>query len=146
MASALKAPRVPSPAEFPDVVIHTDLQKRDNHIGYSAAKSGDADWALGLALDLAQGATAMRSLSEAIGPRLQFTCSPWLRVEAVSGEIVQINQVGHTRAPSFQRLVTPAMFDGPVQTGQAYVLVDDHIGLGGTLAAYGAMWKERAAL
>ena len=52
----------------------------------------------------------------------------------IAGEIVQTNKVGHTRAPAFQRLVTPAVFDGEVQAGAAYVLVDDHIGLGGTLA------------
>jgi len=31
-------------------------------------------------------------------------------------------------------LVASAIFDGEVQPGAAYVLVDDHIGLGGTLA------------
>ncbi len=57
-----------------------------------------------------------------------------LGMEAVAGEIVQTNKVGHTRAPAFQRLVTPAMFGGPVRRGANYVLVDDHVGIGGTLA------------
>lgn len=35
---------------------------------------------------------------------------------------------------AFNRLVTPAAFEGVVVVGQAYVLVDDHVGLGGTLA------------
>lgn len=52
----------------------------------------------------------------------------------IAGEIVQTNKVGHTRAPAFQRLVTPATFEGQVQPGANYVLVDDHVGLGGTLA------------
>ena len=47
---------------------------------------------------------------------------------------MQTNKVGHTRAPAFQRLVTPAEFDGVVQEGCNYILVDDHVGLGGTLA------------
>lgn len=51
-----------------------------------------------------------------------------------SSSIVQVNKVGHTRAPAFQRLVTPARFDGIVKAGQNYVLIDDHVGLGGTLA------------
>lgn len=55
-----------------------------------------------------------------------------LRVSA--GEIVQDNKVGHTRARAFNRLVTPASFDGTVEPSAAYVLVDDHVGLGGTLA------------
>ena len=53
---------------------------------------------------------------------------------ADSGGIVQINKVGHTRAPSFQRLVTPPNFVGPVRRGSNYIVVDDHVGLGGTLA------------
>ncbi len=161
MASASTAPRKPWPVEFPDVVIHTDLQTRDTHVGHAAAKSGDADWALGLALDLAQGMAAVRALAELIGDLEAFLlpvvadetsgfnaipdamaqvlafnlrARHGLRVEAVSGKVVQVNKVGHTKALSFQRLVTPAVFEGPVQRGRHYVLVDDHVGLGGTLA------------
>ena len=57
-----------------------------------------------------------------------------LGLPVIAGEIVQTNKVGHTRAPAFQRLVTPATFEGQVQPGANYVLVDDHVGLGGTLA------------
>lgn len=52
----------------------------------------------------------------------------------VTAEIVQTNKVGHTRARSSQRLVTPATFGGSVESDMNYVLVDDHVGLGGTLA------------
>ena len=55
-------------------------------------------------------------------------------MRVIAGEIVQNNKVGHTRAPAFQRIVTPATFEGAVEPGAAYVLVNDHIGLGGTLA------------
>jgi hypothetical protein len=59
----------------------------------------------------------------------------WItRHPVVAGEIVQTNKVGHTRAKTFQRLVTPPEFNGPVQPGGSYVLIDDHVGLGGTLA------------
>jgi hypothetical protein len=51
-----------------------------------------------------------------------------------NGEIVQTNKVGHTRAKAFQRLVTPAFFEGHVEPDANYFLVDDHVGLGGTLA------------
>ena len=57
-----------------------------------------------------------------------------LQLPVAVGEIVQTNMVGHTRAPAFQRIVTPATFQGPVHKGRNYVLIDDHIGLGGTLA------------
>lgn len=57
-----------------------------------------------------------------------------LDARVASGSIVQSNKVGHTRAPSFQRLVTPPAFDGPVDPGRLYLLIDDHVGLGGTFA------------
>lgn len=57
-----------------------------------------------------------------------------LGLPVTAGEIVQINKVGHTRATAFQRLVTPAVFDGKVEQGAVFFLVDDHVGLGGTLA------------
>jgi hypothetical protein len=48
--------------------------------------------------------------------------------------IVQINVVQHTGADGFSRLARQAEFDGDVQSGARYVLVDDFIGQGGTLA------------
>lgn len=148
------ATRAPWPPEFPDVVIHTSVATRDAHPCYRAAKSGDPEAALTLATDLLNNA-AIEQLKGLIGDRQSlllpviadeaagFNAIPdamaqvigrHLRLEVVAGEIVQTNKVGHTRAPAFQRLVTPAMFDGSVHAGGTYVLVDDHVGLGGTLA------------
>ena len=45
-----------------------------------------------------------------------------------------MNSVGHTGADGFTRLANQALFDGPVLGGQAYYLVDDFVGQGGTLA------------
>ena len=42
--------------------------------------------------------------------------------------------VSHTGANGFWRLARQAEFDGPVQPGREYVLVDDFVGMGGTLA------------
>jgi hypothetical protein len=137
------------------VVIHTDVRTRDAHKHYSGAKAGDADAALVLAADLVSD-TALVPLLQAAGGK-PFLLLPVIADETagfnaipdamaqvinwllqlpgvVAGEIVQTNKVGHTRARTFQRLVTPATFDGPVQRGANYVLVDDHVGLGGTLA------------
>lgn len=52
----------------------------------------------------------------------------------VDGSIVQINVVGHTGANGFSRLAKQALFDGDVVDGADYLLVDDFIGQGGTLA------------
>ena len=146
--------RLPWPNDFPDVIVHTDLRSRDTHPGYAVAKAGDADAAITLASDLLDMA-AIELLRQTIGvlPALLLpviadettgfnaipdamaqVISRRLDLAVVAGEIVQINKVGHTRAPAFQRLVTPANFDGDVQAGAYYILVDDHVGLGGTLA------------
>lgn len=41
---------------------------------------------------------------------------------------------GHTGASGFARLARQALFDGVIEPGSAYFLVDDFIGQGGTLA------------
>ena len=147
--------RVPWPPDFPDVVIHTDVKTRDAHYNYAAAKSGDPDAALELAIDLIND-DAVESLRELIGNReaillpvvadetLGFNAIPDQMAQVLArdldrpvvenGDILQTNKVGHTRAKAFQRLVTPAVFEGHVEPGANYLLVDDHVGLGGTLA------------
>jgi hypothetical protein len=147
-------PRTPWSPEFPQVVVHSVTAIRDNHPDYTAAKSGDADAALSLATDLlAPAATEfLRELSAARNPILLpitalettgFNAIPdamaqvlgkELGLDISAGQIVQNNKVGHTRAPAFNRLVTPAAFEGEVSAGRTYILVDDHVGLGGTLA------------
>ena len=52
---------------------------------------------------------------------------------AVHDAIVQLDSVGHTGADGFTRRANQTLFDGPVQGGQAYYLVDDFVGQGGTL-------------
>ncbi len=49
-------------------------------------------------------------------------------------DIIQINRVGHTGSSGFHRLATPALFAGDVVEGADYLIVDDFIGQGGTLA------------
>ena len=48
--------------------------------------------------------------------------------------IVQTNVVAHTSADGYGRLARQACFDGPIEAGREYVMVDDFIGQGGTLA------------
>ena len=153
-APAPLPPRVRWPPEYPQVIVHTEVVLRDHHPSYVAAKSGDAQAALALVEDLLSGA-ATSALREqlagqaatllpvaalettgfnAIPDAMAQVLGAELRLAVSFGEIVQNNRVGHTRALAFNRLVTPAAFEGDVVAGQAYVLVDDHVGLGGTLA------------
>ena len=48
--------------------------------------------------------------------------------------VVQTNVVGHTGADGYGRLARQARFGGDVDTNCEYVMVDDFIGQGGTLA------------
>lgn len=52
---------------------------------------------------------------------------------SVSHEVIQINRVIHTGADGYHRLAFPAIFDGNVARVD-YLIVDDFIGQGGTIA------------
>jgi len=52
----------------------------------------------------------------------------------VDAAVLQTNVVAHTGADGFSRLARQAEFAGAIQSGCEYVLVDDFVGMGGTLA------------
>jgi hypothetical protein len=52
----------------------------------------------------------------------------------VTESIVQLNSVGDTGADGFKRLANQALFAGGVVPGTTYLVVDDFVGQGGTLA------------
>jgi hypothetical protein len=49
-------------------------------------------------------------------------------------DLVQTNRAGHTKAPGWVRMANQAIFDGPVESGASYWLLDDFVGQGGTFA------------
>lgn len=156
--------RKPWPEGFPDVIVHVDEKTRNAHPDYKAAKTGDIPAAIRLVQDLLQQdaiekivplvaeynasivpVTAIEkggynaipdAMCDPIADYTYFMASevnyPFIRVE--TDGIRQINKVLHTKQSGFWRFVTPAQFDGPIQEGTNYFLVDDHIGHGGTLA------------
>lgn len=148
------APRTPWPVNFPRVAVHSDTALRDRHPAYEAAKAGNEEAAFTLVEDLLS-AVVTDELRQLIGNRavilLPITALETTGFNAIpdamaqvlgadlgqpvsSGEIVQNNTVGHTRARAFNRMVTPAAFEGNVRENADYLLIDDHVGLGGTLA------------
>jgi hypothetical protein len=141
---------------FPDCIIHADEKEVRGHQDYYAAKTGDSDAAYMLvraflndqSLERIQriyekspqgkitlvsahalerdGVNAIPEvMAELLGSRLD-----WL----VEHQIVQTNIVSHTKADGFSRLAKQATFEGEVESGRCYLLVDDFIGQGGTLA------------
>jgi hypothetical protein len=146
--------RRPWPGEFPNVVVHTSEASRDAHPDYLAAKAGQRESAIRLvctllsdaavdeirhylgiqkptlvpvrALEISSINLIPEAMAHEIGQRLGL---------AVTTRIQQTNRVRHTRARGFHRLAFAPTFAGQVTEGRACLLVDDHVGLGGTLAS-----------
>jgi hypothetical protein len=59
--------------------------------------------------------------------------SVWLGLPS-NESVVQSNTVGHTGASGYHRLANQALFFGAVLPEQHYLIVDDFVGQGGTLA------------
>jgi hypothetical protein len=138
---------------FPDVLIHAAESDVKQHPSYIAAKSGDANAAIRLVSDTLNPAQvdALAAMFPGAAPTLTsahayeqqgVNAIPEAFADAmgqllgwpVDSEIVQSNIVAHTGAGGFERLARQAAFDGAVLAGTAYVLVDDFVGMGGTLA------------
>jgi hypothetical protein len=148
---------------FPDVVIHAEEALVKKHPRYAVAKAGDVYAAKDLVLQtLANEALdriraiigggqphllAIHALetdgANAIPGALSQVLSKLLRLPLANG-IIQINRVSHTGASGYYRLAFPALFDGPVNEPE-YFLVDDFIGQGGTLANLKGFVESRGA-
>ena len=149
-------PRVAWPQDFPDAVLLAPESQTRQHPEYAAAKSGDAaaarrlvdalveDSGLAAVRSLLDGATDGRPMlvSAHAYEREGFNAIPPVLAHVVSGRlgtpfdtsVVQTNIVGHTGADGYGRLGRQAAFDGVIERGRQYVMVDDFIGQGGTLA------------
>ena len=148
----MKIPRTPLTGT-PDVVILADEQQVKQDPDYPQAKAGDALAADRLterfvdahAIDrikalignavpilLPVHALEMAGVNE-IPVALAVRLAAALGLEAESS-IVQTNTAGHTGASGYQRLANPALFNGEVKAATAYLIVDDFIGQGGTVA------------
>ena len=139
--------------DFPDLLLHADELRVKKHPRYAAAKAGDADAAELLVNDLAsqnwlpalrvslQGfhveLLPVHALESEGVNEIPAALAEWLSAELnlpVMDTVVQSNTVGHTGASGFERLAHQAVFAGEVERGRKYLLVDDFIGQGGTLA------------
>ena len=142
--------------DFPDVTILADESTVKKHRAYFAAKTGDMN-AADAACDLV-GATVDASKIDWLNLRFNQEAPIFVSVHAEekSGrnvipeimadvfadafgwehdpKIVQANVVNHTGASGFARLARQAVFSGSAESGRNYVIVDDFIGQGGTIA------------
>jgi adenine/guanine phosphoribosyltransferase-like PRPP-binding protein len=138
---------------FPDVIIHASETSVKKHPRYKEAKSGDSEAAYELiqatindkqveklrillngrkplmASAHAYEAEGVNAIPEVFADEL----AQRLGLVVDSG-IIQTNVVAHTGANGFGRLARQPVFEGAVAPENDYVLVDDFVGMGGTLA------------
>ena len=153
---AMKLPPRTGWRGFPDAVLLAAEMDTKRHSDYVAAKSGNPQAAAKLVealVDDAGIAAARRLVDRGSDGISRLVCAHAYEREGLNAipaalaqllcerlgipfdrNVVQTNIVGHTGADGYGRLARQAAFGGEVPGGRAYVLVDDFIGQGGTLA------------
>ncbi|WP_429073508.1 LPD38 domain-containing protein [Aeromonas veronii] len=147
------AERLPWKEGFPEVILHGRLGDATSHPDYEAAKGGDDAAARRLVREVLSP-DAIRQLKEVIGNReaialgvhaeeavsrnaipqaMADLLGKVLGIE-VSVDIVQAAKVGRTSQDGFGRLALQPGFDGKVRTDKPYLIMDDTLTQGGTLA------------
>lgn len=139
---------------FPDVVLLNSKTTIAEHPLYQAAKAGDLFKSVALVDDYlrAEPINALKKLVEPHGEvyllpvhaleasgknALPVAYAAWLEKYLdlpVEYGIVQADFVGRTGADGFERLIKSVRFAGEVLSGRKYLLLDDAVTQGGTLA------------
>lgn len=131
--------------------LFTDDATLKAHPDYRAAKAGDQAAAVNVVWDLATdylvkvveklprdviyvAPFAREATGDNAIPQVMAAACASLAGGNVDNEIVQVTRVFHTGADPMERLSLRAQFEGDVIAGERYVLVDDVINMGGTLA------------
>lgn len=148
-------PRTPWPEDFPSIVAHAEYRVMSEHSAYRDAKDGRSnDAALSLVYDLltddgihqldhiidqrpvrivavhAEEATGRNKIPSAYAEVLAHVLS-----QPTDPGIIQASVANHGGAPSiYHRMVSQPRFDGYVEKGENYLIVDDTCTAGGTLA------------
>lgn len=148
-----KVPRSAWDDDFPDTVLHGRLGDATAHKDYEEAKGGDDAAARRLVADVMnrQSVDELRQLlngrkailaavhaeeavsRNAIPQAMADVLGKVLDLEVATG-IVQSEKVGRTAQDGFGRLTNQPSFEGPVRTDLPYILLDDTLTQGGTLA------------
>jgi len=146
--------RSPWPDEFPKVPFAAPLGSAKDHPQYEAAKSGDVSAAKELVDDIVSE-SAIDRVRELIGNQRPIVVPAFAEEAAgrnmlpvayaaklasnlgleVDDSIIQTVSVYRTGKGSDYRLANHAVFEGEVQDQQGYLVVDDTMTMGGTLAS-----------
>lgn len=147
--------RADEPLAVPDAIVLHPLSAATKHADYAEAKAGDLEAAGRLARDLVTPALVDQVRAQ-VGSDRQVIVQPVDAIEATgrnkiprgtaevlaaelgatSGtDIIQSTRAHRTSMDGLERVLGSPEFDGPVERGAAYVLVDDTLTQGGTFAA-----------
>jgi hypoxanthine-guanine phosphoribosyltransferase len=148
----MKPARIPM-FDFPDVVLHADESVVKRHPRFAAAKGGDIVAATIVVSEFVneESLNRLRALFAAAPTELvpvhalesagvneiPAALASSLHRELgspITRSIVQLNSVGHTGAGGFHRLANQALFEGAIAAERRYLIVDDFVAQGGTLA------------
>jgi hypothetical protein len=146
-----EAPGNPWPQDFPKVLAMSTAAAVIAHPQHKAAKAGDVAAAVQVVADLGKPDRALAlaqkypnaivvavHAEEASGRnKLPMVFAAWL--EEIAGlqtnpNVVQATRAGRTGSDAWTRLAFRPEFDGPVEPGRDYILVDDIVTGGGTLS------------
>lgn len=150
---------------FPDVIIHASETAVKKHPRYKDAKSGDSEAAIEL-VQTTINDKQVEALKILLGGRTPLLVSahayeadgvnaiPEAFADELAGRldllvdsgVVQTNVVAHTGSDGYGRLARQPVFEGDVISGMDYVLVDDFVGMGGTLANFRGYIKAQGGI
>jgi hypothetical protein len=152
MTKIAQPPRTPW-GKFPDVLIHASESVVKQHPAYKAAKAGHGPSATTLVNDTMSEQQNQRLVDLLRGHTPTLVSAHAYEKEGINAipeafaveiskavgwphdtQVAQVNVVAHTGADGFSRLARQAEFAGAIELGCEYVLVDDFVGMGGTLA------------
>lgn len=132
------------PKDATHIHVFTSDQPLKSHPDYRAAKAGDAEAAIRLVSDLVPSVAhqfddavfvPVQTLEASGANQIPVALAQLYAGDAeAETDIVQVNRSFHTGADPMERLISRAEFEGPVRRGARYVLVDDVMTMGGTLA------------
>ena len=138
---------------FPDVFIHNKLGSATTHPEYDAAKGGDEEAAIKLVADLID-TNKLKEIKRLVGDADAITLAvhaeetisrnkiPQAMADYIGQalgleidiNVVQSSFAGRTGKDGFGRLAAQPAFDGEIKKGETYIIMDDTVTQGGTLA------------
>nr|HPQ95425.1 PLxRFG domain-containing protein [Thiolinea sp.] len=150
--------------DVPDVLIPYQLGDLGGHADYPAAKAGDIEAAVRVATDLVTpdlveqiktrfgaDAVVLPVLAEESAGRNKIPLAVAARLEALGGiqfetGVGQATKVARTGLGALDRVFAAPEFTGDVQAGTRYLLLDDTLTQGGTMAALAAHVRQNGGV